>query len=72
MPDEELWDARQAAEWLGYEGPNAAGVARRALRLCGVEPVCPPRPGIKNYYRPDEVRQALTRRPGMGHRSDLD
>lgn len=71
MPDEELWTAAQAAEWMGYEGPNAAAVARAALRRYGVEPVYPPRPNVLNLYRPSEVRTALTRAPGMGHRSDL-
>lgn len=69
--DDELWTAVQAAEWMGYKGPNAAGVARAALRRYSVEPVYPPRAGYRNLYRAAEVRIALTRAPGMGHRSDL-
>lgn len=67
----ELWTAAQAAEWMGYQSPNAAGIARAALRRYGVEPIRPPRPNVLNLYRADEVRTALTRAPGMGHRTDL-
>lgn len=68
---DELWTARQAAEWMGYTGPNAAAIARAALRRWGIHPINPPRAGHPNHYRPHEVRDAPNRAPGMGHRSDL-
>lgn len=68
---EQLWTAVQAARWLGYQGPNAAAVARAALRRWGVQPIHPPQPGTPNQYRAADVRAAIAHTPGQGHRTDL-
>ncbi|MFC7794604.1 hypothetical protein [Streptomyces cinereoruber] len=69
MPDEELWTITEVAAHLGVAPASARGQMSR-WGVKAAEHRQMPGGRVQALFRADEVREATTRRPGRGARTD--
>lgn len=71
MSEKSLWSIHKAAEYLGLQR-NAASrqLSRWGVKAVRYEPG--PSGRVEARFDPEQIKSAAARRPGRGHRSDLD